>query len=140
MAHVDDSNGVVYLAIALRNVGAGLGVLQGWHIAVEEPRARAEHPPLEEFRPQFRDLYIAAGDTGFWQSALRDPDDQLAREVRAAIDAGEPLAVHLLYGDHEGGQLTVSLFGLIPDGQGEWAADVGRHWTLQSPDPRLRAS
>ena len=38
---VDD---VVYLAIALRNVGAGLAVLQGWHVS-DRARAGDEDPP-----------------------------------------------------------------------------------------------
>ena len=44
----------------------------------------------------------------------------------------------VMYGDHEGGQLTISLFGILPQEDGSWIAEVGRHWTLGIPDPRLR--
>jgi hypothetical protein len=138
-AYLEDSDGVLYLAVTLRNVGAGLAVLQAWHLSSIPPSSRADHPPLEDFRKQIRDIYIAAGDTGFWQAALRDPDDTLARDVLAARDAGQPLSLYLLYGDHEGGQLTISLFGLVPADDGPPRAEIGRHWTLDSPDPHLRA-
>ena len=138
-AHVEDTDGVVYLAVSLRNVGAGLGVLQAWHLSDQPPTGRAEHPPVEDFRPQIRDIYIPAGDTGYWHAALRDPGDQRAREVRAAIGADESLSLYLLYGDHEGGQLTISLFGLVPSDEGPRRAEIGRHWTLGTPDPHMRA-
>jgi hypothetical protein len=138
-AYIDDSDGVLYLAVTLRNVGAGLAVLQAWHLSSIPPSGRAEHPPMEDFRKQIRDIYIPAGDTGFWQAALRDPDDAVARDVRAANEANEPLSLYLLYGDHEGGQLTISLFGLVPADEGPPRAEIGRHWTLDSPDPHLRA-
>jgi hypothetical protein len=137
-AHVEDSDGVTYLAVAVRNVGAGLAVLQGWRLSAEPPRGRREHPPVETFRRQVRDLYIAAGDTGYWQAVLRDGEDETARDVRAVIAAGGPLSLYLLYGDHEGGQLTISLFGLVSNEQGERLAEIGRHWTLDTPDPRMR--
>jgi hypothetical protein len=137
-AHLEESDGAVYIAVNLRNVGAGLGVLQGWHLSDEPPRSHREPPPVEAFRRQIRDLYIAAGDTGFWQTSLRDPDDQLASDMRAAIAERKPLSLYLLYGDHEGGQLTISLFGLLADEGNERLAEIGRHWTLDTPDPRLR--
>jgi hypothetical protein len=138
-AYIEDADGVLYLAIALRNVGAGLAVLQAWHLSSVPPSSRADHPPVEDFRPQIRDIYIPAGDTGYWQAALRDPDDPVAREARAAKEAREPLSLYLLYGDHEGGQLTISLFGLVPADDGPPRAEIGRHWTLGAPDPHQRA-
>ena len=47
-------------------------------------------------------------------------------------------SVFLLYGDHEGGQRTISRFGLRPHHQeeGRWFCSVSRHWTLEAPDPR----
>ncbi|HWE08677.1 MAG TPA: hypothetical protein VG325_04955 [Solirubrobacteraceae bacterium] len=96
----------VYLAIGVRNGGSGLAVLHGWR-----PRLREESdevPDVEEFRRQQLDIYIPAGDTGFWQGALRDPSEAGYAEVREALDAAEPIQVDLLYGDHEGGQRTIA--------------------------------
>ena len=46
-------------------------------------------------------------------------------------------SVFLLYGDHEGGQRTISRFGLRPhEEEGRWFCSVSRHWTLEGPDPR----
>jgi hypothetical protein len=135
---IDVENGVVYMAIALRNVGTGLAVLQGWHVEVGRATADGDHPEPEQFIRQRRDLYIAAADTGFWQAALRDPEDELTKRVIQAEADEEQLTVYLLYGDHEGGQLTISMFGLSPREGGEWTADIGRHWTLGAPDPRMR--
>jgi hypothetical protein len=47
----------IYLAASVRNVGTGLAVLHGWHILLEQPNERT-HPPLEEFIPQIRDIYV----------------------------------------------------------------------------------
>ncbi len=63
---------------------------------------------------QTRDLYVPAGDISFWQAALRDPDDELYAPVREAIETGGPLSIDLLYGDHEGGQRTITRFYMIP--------------------------
>lgn len=60
-AVVDESDGNLYLALALRNVGAGIAVLQGWHAWPERVLGDVEHPPVEDFRPHTRDLYIARG-------------------------------------------------------------------------------
>jgi hypothetical protein len=78
---------------------------------VERPTPH-EHPALHEFTTQTRDMYVASGDLGFWQGALRDPDDRLFKEVAAAIEAGETLSLDLLYGDFEGGQRVISRFSL----------------------------
>jgi len=135
--HLAEQDGVIYLAMALRNVGAGLGVLQAWHLTTEQLRAADPHPPLERFRRQQRDLYIAAGDVGFWQAALRDPEDEFRAEVSEALAAHRAVLVHLLYGDHEGGQLTISRFRILRRDDGQTVAEVARHWSLQAPDPRL---
>jgi predicted cupin superfamily sugar epimerase len=44
--------------------------------------------------------------------------------------------VDLLYGDHEGGQRTISRFSLTPHEEGTWFAAVARHWSLDRADPR----
>ena len=51
----------------------------------------------------------------------------------------EPFTVELLYGDHEGGQRTITRFGMIPyeiDGTTQWFPNVALHWNLDRPDPR----
>jgi hypothetical protein len=128
---------VVYLAIALRNVGTGMGVIHGWTFY---PRwQREEHPAAEGFRTQGRDLYVPAGDTGFWQAAFRDQKDPQYAEARKVVEAREPWTVELLYGDYEGGQRVVTRFTAIPAESGKgWLASVGRHWNIDRPDPRQR--
>jgi hypothetical protein len=137
-ASLEVENEIVYMAIGLRNVGAGLAVLQGWFVQVGRPRATDPPPDPEDFRRQQRDLYIPAAGTGFWQAALRERDAELAREIGAAILSREGIGLYLMYGDHEGGQLTIGMFGLRPAGEDGWVAEAGRHWTLDAPDPRLR--
>ena len=71
-AAMEFANKNVYVAIALRNGGAGLAVIHGWRAEVAE-RTGSVTPDLSDFRRQQRDLYIPAGDTGFWQGAIREP-------------------------------------------------------------------
>ena len=69
------ADGNIYLAMSVRNAGNGIAVLQAWHAATE---VSARPPPeRDQFRPHTRDLYIPAGDIGFWQAAVRDPNDGL---------------------------------------------------------------
>ena len=156
-AAVKFENDVVYLALALRNGGSGLGVLHGWRARAQPPRegqvisrgarlfedappvdsAVGTEPGLKEFRRQQLDLYIPAGDTGYWQGALRDPEEPGYVEVRDAIDDQRGLWIDLLYGDYEGGQRTVVRIGVSPwpetDGQ---QAYVLRYWNVDRQDPR----
>ena len=62
----------VYLAMSVRNVGSGIAVLHGWRF-YPEWMLRDDHASLEEFTRLTRDIYIAAGDIGFWQGTFRDP-------------------------------------------------------------------
>jgi hypothetical protein len=130
----------LYLAIPLRNVAAGLAVLHGWHLSTR--RADGDQPQPEEFRRLNRDLYVPAGDVSFWQAALREHEDPLYAPVREAIEAGSGLSVDILYGDHEGGQRTITRFFLSPrihGGEQEpwlWACSTARHWNLDRADPR----
>jgi hypothetical protein len=112
-AAVEAADSAVYLAISVRNAGTGMGILHGWRLrpGAERPPSPV-HPPLDEFTPQTRDMYVAPGEVGFWQGALRDPDHQLFKEITAAIEAGEIMSLDLLYGDFEGGQRVVSRFSL----------------------------
>ena len=134
---VEHSDGIVYLAISLRNVGSGIAVCQGWAV---RPGAGSSgtfltHAPLEEFHLQSRDLYVPAGDIGMWQGALRNPDDPVRAEVVEAIETGQPITVELLYSDQVGRQRTISRFGLTPAGD-TWLASLNRHWYLDWDGPR----
>jgi hypothetical protein len=141
---------VVYLAMALRNAGNGIAVLQGWRFFPEAHRD-VEHAPVEEFQRQTRDLYIPVGDVGFWQGAFRETTAPGYQEAVAAIQARQPWTVELLYADHEGGQRAISRFMALPvehqivmppgdhheqaetAGPG-WLASASRHWSLDRPD------
>lgn len=141
---VAEHDGSIYFAMSLRNVGAGIGVCQGWHVAAGLQPASEDHAPEDEFRLQTRDLYIPAGDIGMWQGALRDRNDPIYQACAAAIDNHEVITVELLYSDQVGDQRTISRFGLIPyereDEQGEtrveWFASINRHWYLDRMGPR----
>ena len=127
-AAVRIADGVPYLAVALRNGGSGLGVIHGWRArpaadtsvdiargemmgdapAREAQQASVNRPPeLSEFRRQQLDLYIAAGEAGYWQGAIRDPDEPGFTDVTEAIIANAAIWIDLIYGDSEGGQRTI---------------------------------
>jgi hypothetical protein len=128
---------VIYLAASLRNVGQGIAVIQGWRVEPDATMRPMPRPDVESFRPQGRDLYVPAGDVSFWQAGLRDPNDPDRPEVLAAIHNRQVLLVDLLYGDHEGGQRTISRFSFSPIGdENAWLASVIRHWNLDRADPR----
>ena len=142
LATVERDGDDIVMAIPLRNVGAGMAILHGWHIVGGWRRERLEtHPELAEFRQQLRDLYVPPSDTGFWQAGIRGADDPYRPPVEAALASDEEgFAVFLLYGDHEGGQRTISRFGLRPhEEEGRWFCSVTRHWNLEGPDPRADA-
>jgi hypothetical protein len=147
-AEVHDDN--IYLAVALRNGGNGLAVIHGWRARVRHDPSTPgagrvnEVPDLDEFRQQQLDLYIPAGDTGFWQGAFRDRTMAGYDEVRHALEDEGSVQVDLLYGDHEGGQRTIARFVIAP-----WPTEddrpaisdpmrtiVVRYWTVDGHDPR----
>jgi hypothetical protein len=136
-AAVEHTDGTVYLAISLRNVGSGIAVCQGW--AARPGAGSSErfpsHAPLEEFRLQSRDLYIPASDVGMWQGALRNPDDPVRVAVAQEIDNDQPIAIELLYSDQVGRQRTISRLLLQPAGD-TWYANLIRHWYLDWQGPR----
>jgi hypothetical protein len=145
-ALAEQDAGVVYLAIPLRNVGAGLAVLRGYdlhgepasHVA-QDPRGPARHfrgdppPQARAFSPQQRDLLISTVRAGFWQAALRDPKTRLHEEVTQAVGTGGRVIVDVLYGDHEGGQPSITRFVLLPEA-GSWRCDATRHWSLRASE------
>lgn len=125
---------VVYLAISIRNVGTGVAVLHGWHLRTSLQTERV-HPALAEFTSQHRDIYLAPGDIGLWQGALRDPAAAEFKAVAAAIEAEDPLMLSLLYGDYEGGQRVITQFPLRRGGE-IWLTSVARHFNVDRPEPR----
>jgi hypothetical protein len=137
-AVAEHSDGRVYLAMSLRNVGSGIAVCQGWTVlpGLSSSRTTPSHSPEDQFRLQTRDLYIPAGDVGMWQGALRNPDDLTRIAVAEAIDAREGVTVELLYTDLIGGQRTITRFGIIPTGEDVWITNMVRHWYLDWSGPR----
>ena len=134
-AAVEEEAGVVYLAIALRNVGNGIAVLQGW--SPSPRRLTTDAPgPVAEFRPQTRDIYVPAGGLGFWQGAFRDQADPLHGDFARAAREREPVTIDLLYSDMHGGQRTITRFAVIPGAESSWVATVGRHWMVDGGGPR----
>jgi hypothetical protein len=137
-AVVEHSDGVLYLVIGVRNVGTGLAVLRGWRARPGLLNAQeVDHAPIDSFQRQGRDIYIPAGDTGYWHGAIREADNPDLPGLLEAVDQREIITVELLYGDSEGGQRVVSRFGLLPIGEeNDWLTTVSRHWNLDRDDPR----
>ena len=75
---------------------------------------------------------MAPGDVGFWQGALRDPATEQFKAVAAAVEAGDPMMLSVLYGDWEGGQRVISQFALrhVND---KWLTSTGRHFNVTAP-------
>jgi hypothetical protein len=132
---------VIYLAIPLRNTGSGLAQLHGYGLDPEQadrvqsdPLGVARHrrgdqtPDAGTFVQQQRDLYIASGENGFWQAALRDASSPTYTAVQQALDTRGRLTVDLSYGDLEDGQRTITRFVLLPNADGTWRCDVAHHW------------
>jgi hypothetical protein len=134
-AVVEVEDDVVYLALSLRNVGAGIAVLQSWQVHDRVLRAEEPAPEMDAFRTLKRDQYIAGGDIGVWQGALRDQADPLYTSIRAAAAEPRSFSVDLLYTDQNGGQRTISRFGVLPGVDG-WIAAAGRHLYLDGIAPR----
>lgn len=155
----------VYLALGVRNGGSGLAVIHGWRVkprlsfseTSREDRSPDERPPLEEFHRQQIDLFIPAGDSGYWLGALRDRAEPIYDVVRDAATGSDGIQVDLLYGDHEGGQRTIVRFVMSPwpgsedeeaagsedgeVGRGDNAGDgkrviAVRYWNVDRDDPR----
>jgi hypothetical protein len=129
----------VYVGMSLRNVGHGIAVLHGWKFWPERQMgADAGPPPLEDMRRLTRDIYIPTGQVGFWQGVFREPDSEEFRAAADALAARAPVSIDVLYGDHEGGQRTITRFGMVPR-EGEdatWIVAAARHWNIDRDDPR----
>ena len=134
-AIAQEQDGAILLAASLRNAGSGLAVLHGWRFHPGDRRAE-DRPGPDDFTDQARDLYVAPGDTGFWQGAFRDPGGQDYERARQAIKDGESLTVDMLYGDNEGGQRVITRFILRPSEEGTYISSATHHWNVDRPDPR----
>jgi len=130
------TDGVVYLGIAVRNVGSGIAVLHGWRLQPLTERSDDPRTELDEFQRLMRDIYIAPSDIGFWQGALRDARAPAFATARRLIETREAMSIDVLYGDEDGGQRRISRFGLRPREDGGWSASVARHWNVDGADPR----
>lgn len=148
----EDGDETVYLAISVRNAGNGLAVIHGWRFYPERPTGTDQHhPPPEDFRMNFRDLYIPVNDIGFWQAAYREKDDPEYAAALAAVKSRSPIGIDLLYGDQQGGQRVITRFSVTPrdafsvppsgegapartDADGDssrlWITSVVRHWNV----------
>jgi hypothetical protein len=133
-AAAEATDQAVYVAMSVRNVGTGIAVLHGWWLSAG--RAPLEPPPIEEITRLTRDIYVPAGDVGFWQGTFRDPATPEFTEARRAVDEHAEIGVSVMYGDLEGGQRTITRFALIPRSDGDSMLSAGRVWNVDRSDPR----
>ena len=137
---IEAGRNAIYFALGLRNGGSGVAVLHGWRVRPREGSID-ERPYLESFHRQQLDLYIPAGNAGYWLGAMRDLNEDGFDEVRRAATSNQLVQVDLLYGDHEGGQRTITRFVLAPwleeegDREGRRAYTL-RYWNVDREDPR----
>lgn len=124
---VDD---VIYFVIPVRNVGTGIAVLKSWRVVAGRAPVD-EFGDLDEYRQHTRDLYIPGGGTGYWQGAIRRPDDPQRAELVEAIDTGGEVTVFVHYRNHYDGQPMVSRFRLSRI-DGTWLCGVVRHFALDA--------
>lgn len=135
-AVLEEADGVIYLAMGLRNVGSGISLLHAWYPMPGSALAGDPHVDPGQFRRLTIDLYTAPGDSGYWEAAIRDRDDPARPGLERAIRDREPVRIDLLYGDLHGGQRTISQFTILPTADDGWYCQVSRHWNLDRPDPR----
>jgi len=132
---VEVDDGKVYLVFSLRNVGPGIAVLHGGRAFPGRRGAGGEHAPLDEFRLLTRDIYIPSGKIGFWQIAFREPDGPVRAQMLEGVESGA-FSADILYGDYEGGQRVITLFGVSLEADGVWRHSAVRHWQVDRTDPR----
>ncbi len=135
-AVAEEQGGVIYLAIGLRNVGSGLALLHGWFPRPALTLSGIPHAEPSDFRRLTIDLYVPPSGTGYWEGAIRDPDDPVRDGILRCLDERSPFTIELLYGDEEGGQRRMSRFMVLPAGEDGWYCQGGRHWNIDQPDPR----
>lgn len=129
-AGVEHVDGIVYLVLSVRNVGTGIGVIDGWHVWPSFEARTEPHVAPEQFRRQIRDLLIPAGGIGLWQGALRDSSEELHGALAQAVADREGFLIDLLYSDHMRGQPSVTRFSVAPRADDGWLCAATRHWHL----------
>ena len=134
-ASVQAEEGVIYLTMSVRNVGRGIAVVHGWDYYPDWGPGVPD-PVLDKFHRQNRDLYVPAGDVGFWQAAFRDEADPQYDDACKAVTSKSQMTVDILYGDADGGQRVITRFGIQPGQDDSWLISVNRHWNIDRPDPR----
>ncbi len=131
----ESENEVIYVALGLRNAGAGIALLHGWH-PIADRAVEAEHADPDDFRRLTIDLYIPAGGAGYFEGAVREEDDPVRHGLMSALADRRPITIDLLYGDQQGRQRTISRFTVMPTESGGWFCRAIFHWNLNSPAPR----
>ncbi len=131
-ARLVHKDGAILMAMSVRNVGAGLALLNGWDVQVGRIIGReADHRDPATFHMLTRDIYVPNGDVGFWQGTLRDENDPAHGMVRQAITDGEFLTVEVLYADGESARRFITRFALNPvDDEGTYRVSASRLWVL----------
>ncbi len=132
----EGENDVIYLAMGIRNAGAGIALLHGWYPFPTRALVEIPHAEPEEFRRLTIDLYIPAGGSGYFEAAIRDPYDAVRSGLLSALTERQPFTVDLLYGDQQGRQRTVSRFTILAADDGGWYCRASQHWNLDRPNPR----
>ena len=135
MGAAEATDDAVYLVMSVRNVGSGTAVLHGWWFT-DEWNAMIEQPPLDEMIRLSRDIFVPAGGVGFWQGSFRDTASDDYASARQVIENRERFAIAVMYGDLEGGQRTITRFGMAPRPDGGWVTAAGRVWNVDRPAPR----
>lgn len=126
----------IYIVASLRNVGSGMAVLDSWRFAADPHTAQLSSVDSDGMRRLTRDIYIAPGEIGFWQGALRDPTEPDFTRARKSIEARDEFAIQILYRDHEGGQRVITHITFLPIPDGGYLCTTARHWNLDREDPR----
>ena len=136
-AVAEQEGDVIYLVMGLRNVGTGIALLHAWYPWPYEDFGGADPVAPEDFRRLSIDLYVPAGGTGYWESALRDPDEPVFQQMEKSLTDREPFRIDLLYGDQQGSQRTISHFTVLPmSGDEGWYCLASRHWNVDRPPRR----
>ena len=132
----EEHDGVIYLAMGVRNLGVGIALLHGWYAWPNWRPADTPHADPSEFRRLTIDLYVQPEDAGYWEGVVRDEADELRPGLLTALAEREPITIDLLYGDQEGGQRMISRFNIVPSSADGWLCQGARHWNLDRPEPR----
>jgi hypothetical protein len=132
----EEIDGVIYLALGVRNIGSGIALMHGWCPMPCEAFANDPPADLSAFRRLSIDLYVPSGGAGYWEGAIRDADDKHRPALLTALAERQPFTIDLLYGDQQGGQRTISRFFVLPSRDGGWFCQVGRHWNVDRPQAR----